>query len=441
VRPRRFLLVALAVAAIAFLQVVLERNDRTYDLTAEHTLSLTSETTAVVRQVHHPVRVTAFLRPEEAGRPEEAALLDRYHRLNRRITYRVIDPDAAPGETRRLDIDPVFGGMALEQGTRVERAPTVTEQDVTAGLARLLRRHVPTLCAATGHGEAAIDATVNDGLSTAAALLRENGFRLRAIDLLVEPAVPDGCDGLLLVRPTAPLGPAQQAVGAYLAGGGRAVVLTDPVSSVDLNPLLAPYGVGIDRGIVFESAPDAHLRGDPTSLVVRQYQGGTPVARGLPPTVFPGAQGVTSAEHLERGIAVAAFAQTSSASYLSRRAERAEFDPNNDVRGPITVAAAVDRSATVAGKAQRTRLVVTGDADFAANGSIGDAGNSRLVIQASEWVTLQEDLVTVDANLPTVRPLALTDARRRYVLFLTVGVVPGLILLAGVMVWAVRRGR
>src|SRR5205085_2617411 len=124
--------------------------------------------------------------------------------------------------------------------------------------------------------------------------------------------------------------------------------------SVDLSSLLTPYGVHIDRGIVFEGAPDDHLRDDPTSLVIRQYRDASPVARGLPPTVFPGAQAVITAEHPAQGIAVAAFAQTSSASYLSRRAERPEFDPSSDLRGPITIAAAVDRSANVAGRVQRT---------------------------------------------------------------------------------------
>src|SRR5205085_8699513 len=188
VRARTFVVVAALLGALVLLQVGLERTDRTFDLTAERSLSLTAETRAIVGHVRHAARITAFARPGEPGRPEAAALLDRYHRLNRRISYRVLDPDAAPGETRRLDIDPLFGGMAVEMAGRVERAPTVTEQDITAGLARLLRRRVPTVCAASGHGEAALDATVNDGLSTAAALLTENGFRLRTLDLLVEPA-------------------------------------------------------------------------------------------------------------------------------------------------------------------------------------------------------------------------------------------------------------
>ena len=49
--------------------------------------------------------------------------------------------------------------------------------------------------------------------------------------------------------------------------------------------------------------------------------------------------------------------------------------------------------------------------------------------------------MTAVPNFPKVRELKLTSARSRYVLALTAGIVPGLFLIAGAMVWVVRRGR
>ena len=159
------------------------------------------------------------------------------------------------------------------------------------------------------------------------------------------------------------------------------------------------------------------------------------------PTYFPTVQGVAARSDPGRGLAVSELAATTAGSFLSRNPNHPVFDPAADVRGPITVAAAADLSASVNGHTQRTRLVVVGDSDFALNRSLLDAGNSRLAIQAVDWLALNEDLVSVSANLPSLRPLAMTQARLRYATFVTAGVIPLLFLLGGAMVWAIRRPR
>ena len=62
-------------------------------------------------------------------------------------------------------------------------------------------------------------------------------------------------------------------------------------------------------------------------------------------------------------------------------------------------------------------------------------------MQAVDWLTLDEDLVSVSPNVPRLRGLELSDARTRYARLLTAGLVPMLFLLVGAMVWAIRRGR
>ena len=46
-------------------------------------------------------------------------------------------------------------------------------------------------------------------------------------------------------------------------------------------------------------------------------------------------------------------------------------------------------------------------------------------MQGIDWLTQPEDLVTAVPNFPKVRELNLTEARSRYMLFLTAGVDPG----------------
>jgi hypothetical protein len=439
---RRLVLTAVgAVVALVLVVGLLERTRRQVDLTAERSLSLSAVSKDVVAHVRKPVSVTAFLDRTSAGRAEAAGLLERYRRLNRRITFRLRDPDDAPGLAQRLGIDPVFGGVALQMGTAVERGPTVTEQDVTAGMARLLRGTAATVCFATGHGEVDLGSAASAGGSAAAALLRSNGYTVQPVDLLAGSSVPAACRALVLARPTGALGLAGGVVAAWLAGGGRALVTVDPESTVDVRAVTEPYRIVPERGVVLEGDDGRHLPGDPLTPVITRWEAGNPLVRRLPPVVLPGAQGLSVQAGARDGMSVSVLGRTTEASYLERDPTVFDFTPGADVRGPVALVAAADASSITGEVVTRTRLVVVAEGDWMTNGFLDQAGNGRLLVQSLDWLTLDEDLVTVSANIPSVRPLTVTDARRRYALFLSAVAMPLFVVLCGLVVWAWRRGR
>jgi len=422
------------VAALVVLVVlggVADHTHHLFDLTSTNALTLTKQTRDVLKGVHHKVEVTAFIERAESGRSEAAALLQRYRRLNRKITFRVVDPNDVPALRQRLQVDPTVDAVAAALGTRVARAPTI---NVTA-----------TLCVATGHGEADPAGEDPTGLASAVRLLRLNSYKVRPLDLLTEPSVPSACTVLLLAAPTAELGPAADAIKAYLAGNGRAVVLADPLSTVDLSAVLSPYRLSIDRGIAVDPSPDAHLPDDNATLLVRTYHSDNPMVRRLPPTEFPAAEGVVIGDLTDAGAAglsAAPVVQTSDRGFLETHPDHKGFTPGEDHKGPVTLVAGADLSRVVAPtKIIRSRVAVFGDVDFATNAFIGNGGNARLLVQAVDWAALAEDLVPLNANIPAYRPLDLTSGRTRYALLLSSGVVPALFLLAGAWVWALRRRR
>jgi hypothetical protein len=212
------------------------------------------------------------------------------------------------------------------------------------------------------------------------------------------------------------------------------------VSTVDLSPLLARYQLSFDRGIAFDADNDAHLPDDVATLIVRSYRSTNPVVRGLPPSLFPGAEAVAIGGKDVGGLSTSVLAQTGGSSFLDRSPERVGFTKSQDRPGPIVLVAAADRSRVTGPNAiERSRVVATGDVDFATNAFIAEGGNARLLVQAVDWLTTQEDLVPLNANLPAYRPLAFTNARAASARLLSVGVVPGLFLASGVVVWVVRR--
>ena len=438
---RRVATVVVALVVLGILVTVAERTRHSWDLTAERSLSLSDQTRRVVGSVKRPVAVTAFVGRADPARAEISALLGRYRRLNRRIEVRLLDPAEAPGEASRLGVAPTQGGVVATSGEDTERAPIVSEQDVTSVLARIVRQTSATVCFTVGHGEADPTTSVSEGMSRAAEILAQNGYTLDQIDLLLEPSVPAACAAVVVANPTSDLGAARDALVSWLAGGGKALVLADPASGVDLGPLVAPYAVGVVKGFVLEGDPNLRMPGDPLSLAVLRYRSTSPIVRRLPPTLFPAAQGLTVDEDTAiPGLSATAVLQTSPLAYLETQ-PGSSYDAAADKAGPITIGAAADKSENLGDRVRRSRVTVYADVDWATNAYIGQAGNAALFVQTVDWLTLEEDLVSVSPNVPRLRPLELSEARARYARLVSAAVIPALFLLSGAMVWAVRRGR
>lgn len=433
---------AAALAVVVAVVVVADANRRLVDLTDDQTLTLTAQTRDVLDVLDRDVDVTVVMRRDEPGRVEAVSLLDRYRRLNDHIGVDVVDPDEAPGTVRRLGVDPLVGGVALTVGERAEVVPTATEGDLTGALARLLRDDEVVVCVSTGHGERGLDGSGGDGIGDAAGLLERDGYTVVESDLLADPEVPERCSVLLVAAPQAALVPsAERAVRDWLAADGRLLLLTDPVSEHAPDALVADLGITVERGVVFEGDAANVVAGDVASPIVSRYRSASPVVRRLAPTYFPGVQAVVVTEPDVDGLTTTALADTSEASYLERQPLQPEFDPDVDIGGPITVAAAADRSRVDGPDVERTRAVVVGDVDFATDAFVREAGNAQFLRQATSWLAETEDLVALSPNLPADRPLRLTDQRVRYAYVLSVGLVPMGFLIAGGLVWLARRRR
>jgi ABC-type uncharacterized transport system involved in gliding motility auxiliary subunit len=126
---------------------------------------------------------------------------------------------------------------------------------------------------------------------------------------------------------------------------------------------------------------------------------------------------------------------------------------DTDKKGPVSLAVAVTAAATAAPAAPpkdpakpedapkpvETRVVAFGDSDFASNAALGVPGNRDLFLNATNWLAQQENLISIRAKDPEDRRITLTADQQRRIFYITVLIIPGLILLAGVQTWWRRR--
>ena len=452
-RRQRLLVVAL-VGAVVAVNVAAASTRAQVDLSANRRFTLSPETRAVVKAVDGPLDVTAFLNASGGSARDARFLLSRFAELNHRIDYEIVDPDERPSEARRFGVS-AYATVVLQYEGRRADAPQVTEPDLATAILRLLRRRTPTVCVTTGHGEAALDDDGPAGLSKVATLLEQNAYRARTLDLSAGSRdVPSECEVVFVAGPRVALTPDEMsALSRYERAAGKLLVLASPLSEANLNPLLDPYGITFIGGVVAD--PDRSASVDPTDVIAEEFPTVNPVMDGIPRLQLPVTGGlfVAPRESLPSGLTVSTLAVTSDAAWVESTPDSGFSPDAGDLPGPVVVAAAADDSRIEPGAERRvgrggdrpgivrTRVVVTGSAEWPTNQLLDRLGNRRLLVGALSWLTQEEELLTVATRLPGPRPLPWTAERQRQTLLVTVGLVPGLVVLAGLGSWAWRRRR
>jgi hypothetical protein len=198
--------------------------------------------------------------------------------------------------------------------------------------------------------------------------------------------------------------------------------------------------------------PERSEGGDPTNVVVEDLPSSSPVVDGLTRLQFPVASGLAVATNLPEGLTVERLGVTSDSSWVESNPDQGLSFDKDDVPGPVIVATASDDSRVEATGEQRvpgggarvvrTRVLITGSDTWLTNDFLDRLSNRRFFVNGLAWLTQDEQLLATTAQVSTDRSLPLTSERQARILVLTVGVVPGIIIGAGLLThFALRRRR
>ena len=90
-------------------------------------------------------------------------------------------------------------------------------------------------------------------------------------------------------------------------------------------------------------------------------------------------------------------------------------------------------------KKPQMRIMVVGDSDFASNAAAGIQGNADLFVNMNNWLTQQEDLISIHPRDTGDRRVTMTADQQRRLLWMSLLFIPGLILGSGIYTWYQRR--
>jgi ABC-type uncharacterized transport system involved in gliding motility auxiliary subunit len=115
------------------------------------------------------------------------------------------------------------------------------------------------------------------------------------------------------------------------------------------------------------------------------------------------------------------------------------IDPNDpkNKKGPLPIAAA--GSYNTGKENSQGRFVVVGSSAWAANSFIKFNGNRDLAMNATNWLSSDEDLISIRPKEREDRRITMTRAQLSWVRITSQFVLPLLVIFAGISVWWSRR--
>jgi len=439
-----YIIVILAVIVVA--NFLANRYNKSYDATSNKRFSLSDQTKKVVSGLKQDVTIQYFDRP--SGMQAGKDLLDRYTTLSPKVHVQYVDLLKNPQLARAANVSRE-GEAVIELGAKKEEAKTFDEEGVTGAMIRALKGGARNICVVNGSGERRLDDSSAEGLSDFQTSVQKDNYQTKAVNLLEKAEIPSDCTVLVVAGPSSDyIAPEVDAIKKYVEGGGRAMFLLDPPLKVGrkeisdntaLTDLLASWGVTPDKDLVLDENPVAQLVGlGPEVPLITAYDShaivndlagtatGFPIARTLE---------VKNGDHTT----VSKLFSTSANSYSTYNLSSAEIriNPDKDKKGPFALAAAGTYDT---GKPNsQGRFIVVGNSRWASNSFLRFNGNRNLMLNMMNWLSSDEDLISIRPKDQEDRRINLTRAQFLAVRTFSQFLLPLVVVIGGVLVWARRR--
>lgn len=410
------------------------------DWTAAGRNTLSQETTALLDKLDGELKITLFASQDSPLRRHVTDLVARYrqHKADMALEFRV--PAESPQQARDAGVAQE-GELLLEYLGQRRVVPGPSERLLSNGIYALLRSQERWLVFVSGHGERDPSGQANHDLGLFGKQAESKGFRLHRLNLAVNASVPDNTAALVMAGPQVDLLPGEVAlIQDFLARGGNLLWLLDPGSWRALEPVADGLGLSMLAGTVLDPNT-ARLNLDNPTMALAAGYGDHPITRDFQLiTVFPHAAALETLT--VNGWQAIPLVLTAANTWVETGVLQGDvgYDKDAERRGPLTIAAALQRPLSGANAASQ-RVVVFGDGDFLSNAVLGNGGNLELGLRALNWLAKDDELLTLTPDTSIDTRLTLSKTHLAVMGFGFMLVLPGLLLATGVVLGWMRARR
>jgi ABC-2 type transport system permease protein len=449
----------------------------------------------------YKVRIVGFFSRRKLAEQEKADLLLRQYEVygDGAIQVQYIDPDEKPDVAALYGYQPGYDGTLFlnvlnaegeleyvadpDGSQRLRYSPIylgpVDEREISEGLNQVAQAGAIKIYFTTGHGERDLTRIDEIGISRLASSLVGMGIAVEPLDLSTVNAIPADASAVLIIGARSPFDADDVAlIEAYMARGGRLGIFADPplvedqlpgfdVSMPDEGPytflqegsifsnyLWDEFGVRVKDELLVETkvfqanpiatseftpivdiiAPHSIMQGSRDEMVVLQH------ARPLELVAEPNVQQMLYTRQQLLFSSEQSFGETDLLQAASESQNVVQYTPGEDTPGPLLMGVTVKRNLEQQEDIQ-PRLLIIGDSDVLKNEFVSSIpGNVFLWTDVVDWLTgFSRQLQFPVISDTTLQPVVASDQERRVIAYITMLVLPGLVLMSGMIVWWYRQ--
>jgi ABC-type uncharacterized transport system involved in gliding motility auxiliary subunit len=340
----------------------------------------------------------------------------------------------------------------------VSRINALDEQSITNAIVKLTRGAAKKLYYVQGHGEPALDSSVEGGAKQFADALADEHLEIQGLLLAQTGSVPADAAAVILADPKRALQlNEREALAQYAEKGGRLILLGNGENrdSDDVRSIAQVFGIDVGRDVVLDE--QLRLFAGPQLAVqfIAQSFGAHPITTGMSqsePPVFLFSTSVTTSQKSSDKVTYSELLKSGPNSWAEKNlnlifegdSPTASRDPE-DTKGPVSIAVAYEKKlgTSEAGQGEEigekaSRVVVFGDASWLTNGNLMAMGNRDLALNVINWAAGEEGSVAIGPKSFRASVAPIPQATFNRILALSF-IGPELILLFGLFVWWKRK--
>lgn len=313
------------------------------------------------------------------------------------------------------------------------------EGQITGAIAYVTSENLPVLYTLEGHGEKELDSTIKEDIE-------KGNIEIKSLNLLSEGSVPEDADCLMINSPASDVSEDEKtAIIDYLENGGKAMIFSDytETSMTNFDAILENYGVKRADGLVFEGDSQHYAMQMPYYLIptLNSTEASAEAASAGYYVLAPYAQGIQKIDEIRDTVTIESILTTSDQAYSKTNMNSSTIEKeDSDIEGPFDLGVSITESLS---DDKETKIVYYSTANIL-DGQINQmvsGGNEQLVMSSLNWMTETDEntLVSIPSKSLEVSYLTMTDYDASFWKICTIGLIPGLFLVAGFAIWFKRR--
>lgn len=431
------------------------------DLTANQLYSISSQSKVMLSSLEEDITIYWVVASGEEDEYVEK-LLHNYEDYSSRVTVEKKDPDLNPDFTNNYTDETIYNNSVIvECGDKYRY---ISYQDmyetssmsyysmyssadefageslITSAISYCTTEELPVIHILEGHGEAELTESFQEALE------RDN-LETETLSLLNSETVPEEVSCILVNAPSTDISETERDMLLdFMERGGRVLIISGTAEEEqlpNLKSVMENYGISVLEGVVVEENTDNYVYGNPVLLMPEMNSSDItdPLMEDNYQVVVPVSKALDVSEASE-DVTVTSLLESSEESFLKDEGYDIETyeQEEGDVQGPLTLAALVTKDLEDDQQMQLVWIASSMMLEEAYNAYSSDA-NEDFILNVLEMMCEKDDSISVRSKSLTNEYLTISTADSSMIKVATMGMIPGIYLITGIVVAVRRRKR